>query len=143
MLGQSVLGSEWNRLAVGYYAFAVIFTDAGAAPGSVLIWSVVACVAGPVFGTAGHWWRFDPGFRRRVVAPALLGGVFFAEGLWSLLAIIGDTAAAVVEVVVGVLILLILGRSARERLAVAAVLIPASLVILGVSAIIDRAMQSV
>ena len=134
----AVAGLATLILAVAsYYAAAVLFVDAGVAPRSLVIWGVTACVAGPVFGLAGRWWRVETSARRRVAALCVLGAVFVAEGLWSLLRIPGDEPAATVEIVVGVLVPAALARTGRERISVLAWLAPISILILGFESLVD------
>jgi hypothetical protein len=71
-------------------------------------------VAGPIFGTAGAWWRSGEG-RRRLLGSALLGAVFGMDALHYLIVLhyYGD---AIGYAVAGALIPVLLGRSARDRL---------------------------
>lgn len=172
LLGQSVLGPGWHRLAnsgamwslgafavgtrtasdrqaavagfatlilavASYYAAAVLFVDAGAAPRSLAIWGVTACVAGPIFGLAGRWWRTQTSLRRRIAATSVLGAVFVAEGLWSVLRIPGDEPAATVEIVFGVLVPVAVARTGWERISALAWIAPISVLILGAEFAID------
>ncbi|GAB1821739.1 DUF6518 family protein [Herbidospora sp. RD11066] len=65
-------------LVVGYYGYAEFGRDGMGSPFWPLVWVVIACVAGPVFGVAGFWWRDGAGWRR-VLGPAALSGVFGME----------------------------------------------------------------
>lgn len=79
------------------------------------VWVVVALVGGPVLGMAGRWWRGDRQ-RLRIAALALLGGVFFAEGLdWVLRNFHAGTMGWTM-MAVGVVVPLVLGRTNGERL---------------------------
>jgi hypothetical protein len=113
----------------GYYGSLVAFEHRSVSP-AVLAgpvgWSAVALASGPVFATAGSWWR-DPRPRRRVAALCMLGGVFVAEGGY-LLASHRPVGETVVVSAVGVLVPLVLGRSARERLYGVAALTPVAAV---------------
>jgi hypothetical protein len=78
-------------------------------------WLAVAVVAGPLFGMAGRWWRVG-GQKQRVIALALMGSVFLAEGLIALLW--GEqykVASRWVEIAIGLLIPLGLGRTNKDR----------------------------
>ncbi|HEX6341132.1 DUF6518 family protein [Umezawaea sp.] len=99
---------------VGYYAYAGLVRDGVGDLTYPLFWLALALVAGPVFGTAGAWWRTGEGWRRPT-GPALLGGVFGMDALWYefVLRYHGD---AVAYGVVAVLVPLLLGRTARDRL---------------------------
>jgi drug/metabolite transporter (DMT)-like permease len=87
-------------------------------------WTLVGLATGPLFATAGAWWR-DPRRARRVIALCLLGGVFVAEGTY-LLASHRPSAEALLVSVAGVLVPLVLGRSARDRLYGCMGLVPAA-----------------
>jgi hypothetical protein len=99
-----------------YVSIPVIVPDASAAPRAIVIWSAVGIVAGPIYGVAGRWMRSHRG-RRRVAAAALIGGSFLAEGLvrWTTPPS-DDRVLAVAMVVMGLLLPIMIGRSARERL---------------------------
>lgn len=59
-------------------------TDLAAVAGSPVVWFVLGVSSGGLFGLAGHVWTATRG-APRVVAAALLGGVFIAEGIPALL----------------------------------------------------------
>ncbi|WP_062429661.1 DUF6518 family protein [Herbidospora daliensis] len=69
-------------LVVGYYAYATFVRDVMGDFSWALVWVVVACVAGPVFGVAGLWWRRGTARWRRVAGLAALAGVFGMEGVY-------------------------------------------------------------
>lgn len=112
---------------LGYYVAAHFFVDASADSGIVLFWIGIALVGGPLFGVAGRWWR-DMREWRRVVGAALLGAAIIAEGAYVLQVVQPeDHAAGWVEIAVGVIVPLLLGRSNRERLLGLVALLPALL----------------
>jgi hypothetical protein len=85
-------------------------------PRVVVFWVGIALVGGPLFGAAGRWWR-DARRWRRVVAAALLGATFVAEALYVLQHLgFGDPTAGWIEIAVGVLVPVILGRGGKDRL---------------------------
>jgi hypothetical protein len=82
-LAQAALGGLGVEagLVAGYYGYAE-FGQGGA--GDLffpLVWLGMACVAGPLFGVAGRWWRQGRDTRRRVTGLAALAGLFGMEGL--------------------------------------------------------------
>jgi hypothetical protein len=77
----------------------------------ILYWAGVAIVVGPLLGLAGRWWR-DARQWRRAVALALLGGVFVAEGIYTLL-VNSHLSVGWPLIGAGMLVPLLLGRSAR------------------------------
>ncbi|HEV7935066.1 MAG TPA: DUF6518 family protein [Actinomadura sp.] len=99
---------------VGYYAYAEFVRDGMGDLTWPVFWLVLALVAGPIFGTAGAWWRTGEG-RRRVAGPAVLGAVFGMDALHYLIVLHYDSDA-MIYAVIGVLIPLLLGRSNRDRL---------------------------
>lgn len=112
---------------LGYYVAAHFFVDASADSGIVIFWVGIALVGGPLFGVAGRWWR-DAREWRRVAGAALLGAVIIAEGVYLLQNVPPeDRAAGWVEIAIGVVVPLLLGRSNRDRLLGLAALLPALL----------------
>ncbi|WP_256725931.1 DUF6518 family protein [Streptomyces sp. IMTB 2501] len=107
------LGAEVG-LVVGYYGYAEFGRDGAGSLFFPLVWLGMACVAGPLFGVAGHWWRRGPDTRRRVTGLAALAGLFGMEGLayaWTL----HYTAQAWACLVLFVLIPLLMARTHKER----------------------------
>ena len=103
-------------VAVFYAAVPFLVAGASSAPRGVVIWSVTAVVAGPVFGVAGRWIRGDRS-RLRAAAAALIGGSFTAEGVIRLLTPPSeDRSVAILMIVAGLLLSIAIGRSTRERL---------------------------
>ncbi|MFF2061513.1 DUF6518 family protein [Streptomyces sp. NPDC058200] len=101
-------------LVVGYYGYAEFGRDGMGALYWPLVWVAMACVAGPVFGIAGGWWRQGGTTRQRVLGLAALAGVFGMEGIhyaWSL----HYMTQASVCLAVLVLVPLLMARSHRER----------------------------
>ncbi|MEU6774954.1 DUF6518 family protein [Streptomyces sp. NPDC046759] len=74
------LGAEAGLVA-GYYGYAQFGRDGVGDLFFPLVWLGMACVAGPVFGVAGHWWRRSADARRRVAGLAAFAGLFGMEGL--------------------------------------------------------------
>jgi hypothetical protein len=105
----SLVGSVvWFYMAA-HYLVGVPVSSAG-----IAIWLVASVMGGPLYGLAGHWWRVGPGMRH-VVGLALMGGVFIAEGIFTL---VHDPLVAVVgwvAVGIGALFTIALARSARDR----------------------------
>jgi hypothetical protein len=96
--------------------------------GANLVWLLGALVGGPVFGLAGHWWRADDPWSRadawrRAAGPALLGAAAIADGVY-LSRIETVAASAPLFVVAGLLVPLVLGRTAGDRLRGLVALLP-------------------
>jgi uncharacterized protein DUF6518 len=98
---------------VGYYAFAEVVRDGMGDLTYPLFWLALALVAGPVFGTAGAWWRSSVGWPC-VAGPAVLGGVFGMDALWYEF-VLGYHGNAIAYGVVGALVPVLLGRTVRGR----------------------------
>ena len=120
---------------LGYYAAAVV---AGAAAGASImaIWIGTALVGGPVYGLAGRWWRGEPG-ARRVLAIGLMGGILIGEGTSTLLRIPELAAVGWVEIIAGIALTIVLGRSARERILGLAVVPGVVVAVVAAYAIVD------
>ena len=132
LLGWWVRGPWWRSAVAGavllvvavpaYYVSAWLVQDDDlavvAAPTS-LLWMGFGLVAGAVFGTAGSWAR-DSGWRR-LVGIASPGAVLAGESL----ALRGaDVATAFLQLALGVLVILLVGRTARERVVAPALAVP-------------------
>jgi hypothetical protein len=143
-LGLWVRGSWWLTGAVGagllviavpaYYLAAALFLHDDMsllwAPTS-LLWMAFGVVAGVVFGVAAAWARY--GGWRQVVGVAMPAAVLFAEALVGVLRE-GDAAyrsdqrqAAIIELALGVLVVVVVGQTARRRIAALASAIPLAL----------------
>ncbi|MFB9906409.1 DUF6518 family protein [Allokutzneria oryzae] len=101
-------------LVLGYYGAAPLAGYASS-PRSVLLWCLVGVVGGPVFTLAGALWR-----QRRWpwLAGGLFGGIWVGEGIHvlGLTEQSGYGPTGWVQIVVGVVVALALGRSTWDRL---------------------------
>jgi hypothetical protein len=111
----AVAGMATLVLAVVAYYVAARLAGAGVSTRTVVIWIGTALVGGPVYGVAGHSWQAGPD-RRRIIAIGLMGGIVTAEGVSTLLRIPELAAVGWVEAVAGLSLVILLGRSGRERL---------------------------
>jgi len=111
----AVAGMATLVLAVVAYYVAARLAGAGVSTRTVVIWIGTALVGGPVYGVAGHWWRTGPD-RRRIIAIGLMGGIMTAEGVSTLLRIPELATVGWVEAVAGLGLVILLGRTGRERL---------------------------
>lgn len=101
----------------GYYALSAV-RDFGINPSMVALWVVTAVVGGPLFGTAGWYWRRANSLRWAGAAAALMGGVFLTEGAVGYGIYLHYTGDAVVFCVIGTLLVLALGATAPAARAV-------------------------
>jgi hypothetical protein len=133
----ALAGTVSLLLAVGGYYTAAAVAGAGISTGALLIWGGTAIVGGPVFGAAGWaWWtRRD---RLEAAAAALLGAVYLAEGVYTLLVVPAMAPAGIVEVVVGVVLGAALPRSRESRVTSLVLLIPLAVVGLAGYLVIDQ-----
>jgi hypothetical protein len=129
-MGALVRSQRWAAVAglgtlagclLGYFATGTLW-DVPYSWVLIAYWVGVALVGGPVFGLAGRWWR-DERQARRALALALLGGVFLAEGVYSLV-FNPHLSVGWPLIAAGVLIPIIVGRSLRDRLWGLAALLP-------------------
>lgn len=133
----AVAGTSVLLLALVGYQLAAWVAHASLGGSAFVIWSGTALVGGPVFGLAGRRWRTDAGWTR-VVAIALVGAVFVAEGANTLWAIPDLARAGWVEVILGLGVPILLGRDRPERVTALALLVPLSLLGMLAFAGIDR-----
>lgn len=98
---------------VGYYALVWIRFGWTGGSTALVMWSIGALLGGAVFGPAGWYWRHGD-VRQRVIASALLGAAFAAEGIY-LITILSSPSVGLAFVGVGVAVPLVLGRTGRER----------------------------
>lgn len=122
----AVAGIATLLLALLGYQLAAWAAHVSLGASGALIWSGTAVVGGPVYGFAGRRWRADGG-RARILAIALLGAVFIAEGAYTLISIPLLAPAGWAEVLVGLAVPFLLGPDRRERLSGLVVLAPLSL----------------
>jgi hypothetical protein len=115
-------GVVTELLLVGGYYAAQYVQLLPVRTGTVVGWLVAGVLAGVVFGVAGSWWR--TGDRLRALAgTTLVGGVLVAEGSYRAVAFPWQGSAGAVMAGVGVVLVLLLGRSWRDRLTVLALLL--------------------
>jgi hypothetical protein len=131
-LGHWVRAPWWRSAGAGvlllvtavpsyYVAAALIQNDdlANVWSASSLLWMCFGLGAGALFGAAGSWAR-TTGWRR-MVGIALPGAVLFAEAM---LLSSSRRATAVIELVLGVAVILVVGRGMRQRLIAVALAVP-------------------
>ncbi|MFJ5226689.1 DUF6518 family protein [Streptomyces sp. NPDC088400] len=101
-------------LVVGYYGYAEFGRGGMGDFAYPLVWLTLACVAGPLLGVAGSWWRRGHTARRRVIGLASLAGVFGMEGIhyaW----VLHYTTQAWTCLAVVLLVSLLMARNRKER----------------------------
>jgi hypothetical protein len=125
----------------GYFTAAAV-AHAGISVSTVAIWLGVAIIGGPVFGVAGRW-RATGDARRAVIGIALLGAVYVAEGIATLLSIPHMQAAGWVSVVAGIVLVVALSRDRAERLRACVALVPLTILGIGGYAAVDLLFRSV
>jgi hypothetical protein len=135
-LGYRVRGPWWRSSLAGvvllvlavpsYYLATTLIQDddlANVWSATSLLWMSFGVVAGALFGAAGSWARASGWLR--VVGIAMSGAVLFAEGI---LVFSGRRATAIIEFVLGVLVILVVARGVRQRLGALALAVPLGLV---------------
>lgn len=133
----AVAGTATLVLALLGYELASMLAELPLGASAFVIWTGTALVGGPVYGVAGRRWHADTG-RSRLVASALLGAVFVAEGAYTLWAVPDLWRAGALEVIFGIAVPVLLGRDRGERAAALALLVPLSILGLLVYSVIDR-----
>ena len=99
---------------VGYYGMIQLRYGYGGGTGSWIFWGLGAVVGGPVFGVAGRSWRVGSD-RQRAAAIGLLCAVAITEGVYHLV-VLDEAQVAAGFVIVGLLVPLVFGRSAQDRI---------------------------
>jgi hypothetical protein len=136
----AVAGLATLLMALLGYQVAASLTLASMSASAFLIWSATAIVGGPLFGLAGQRRRVGSG-RGPMVALALLGAVYIAEGVNTLLSIPDLARAGGLEVIVGLGLPILLARGWPERRGALLLLLPLSIAGLLVYQAIDRLFQ--
>ena len=126
----AVAGTATLELALVGYQLASSIAQLSLGASAFVIWTGTALVGGPVFGIAGRRWRAEAG-RSGLVAIALLGAVFVAEGAYTLWTIPDLWRAGAVEVVLGIAVPVLLGRDRREAASCSGLALLAVLALLG------------
>ncbi|WP_240040977.1 DUF6518 family protein [Paenibacillus ginsengarvi] len=113
-------------MVTGYYGYAMTIQDVAHSVFYILVWAGAAILGGLIFGIAGFLWGQDQGSKHKY-GSALIGGVFITEGL-DLYLHIDDYGhmlpVGAVKITVGFILLLVLERSNKERVASLLALIP-------------------
>ena len=126
-------------LVVGYYGYAEVGRDGIGNLLFPLIWLGLACLAGPLFGVAGQWWRGGHDERRPVAGLAAFAGLFGMEGLlyaWRL----HYAQQAWTCLALFLLVPLLLARSNKDRVLTLAAAVPCALL---AYALIELPLQAV
>ncbi len=107
---------------VGYYAMTQLRYGIGGGSSSLLFWGLGAVVGGPVFGVAGQVWRRGS-LRTRSLALGLLAAAFLADAGFHAV-VLSEPPVGVGFAIAGLLVPLVVGRSAQERLGAYAAAVP-------------------
>lgn len=114
---------------VGYYLYAEFGRDGMGDLHAPSVWLALAFIAGPIFGTAGAWWRRGATWRHWVAA-GVLGAVFGEEGLWHLI-VLNYLDTGITSCVIGLVLPLALGRTWADRFRGLGVMVVLSFAALG------------
>ncbi|WP_411120299.1 DUF6518 family protein [Streptomyces sp. 058-1L] len=101
-------------LVVGYYGYAEFGRDGMGSLFFPLVWTVMACVAGPLFALAGAEWRAGTHPWRRAIALGALGGLFGSEAMQMGL-VVGYPGPALVLAAVTCALPILMARTMKER----------------------------
>lgn len=98
-----------------FYVAVDLFEVGGSGHVSALVWAMVGLVAGPIFAVAGHHARDVS--RHRPMALALVAGALVAEAMHFMWWVGVDSlhGVAVVELIVGLVVLVVALRLAAQR----------------------------
>ena len=110
---------------VAYYAMVWLQLGYGASSSSLVLWTVAALAGGVVFGPAG-WASRHANPPAAAAATGLLAAAFIAEAVYLNVVLQPEAKpATVIFAAVGLLIPLVLGTSARNRLLAYLAIVPA------------------
>ncbi|NBC72721.1 DUF6518 family protein [Paenibacillus sacheonensis] len=113
-------------MIIGYYGYAMMIQDIAHSIFYILVWTGAAILGGLIFGMAGYLWGQDQG-RKHKYGSALIGGVFITEGL-DLYLHIDDYGhmlpVGAVKIIFGLILLVVLERSNKERVSSLLALVP-------------------
>lgn len=113
-------------MIIGYYGYAMMIQHIAHSIFYILVWTGAAILGGLIFGMAGYLWGQDQGSKHKY-GSALIGGVFITEGL-DLYLHMDDYGhmlpVGAVKIVVGFILLLLVERSNKERVASLLALVP-------------------
>jgi len=114
--GLAVAGAAASLVGsvVWFYMAAHYLVGIPVSSAAIAIWLIASVVGGPLYGLAGRWWRRGPG-ARHVIGLALMGGVFLAEGVFTLINHSRLPIVGWVAVGVGAVFTIALARSTRDR----------------------------
>lgn len=119
-------------MVAGYYGYSMLVQDVSHSIYYILVWFGTAVVGGIIFGLGGFLWKRENGFKHRF-GSSLIGGVFITQGL-DIFIHINDYRhmldVGIVQIVIGLLLLLFLERTNKERISSLFWLLP--VVILGI-----------
>lgn len=111
----------------GYYWFESVWNHHAFGIGRwMMVWLLIAIVAGVIFGYAGYLWRHRD-HRWHCLGSALLAGVFLTDGINMLIHYESYShmiPVPVTEIVVGALLILALERGKRDRMRAYLALVP-------------------
>jgi hypothetical protein len=108
---------------IGYDAMILVRYGYGPSLGSSLFWGIAALAGGPVFGIAGYAWRTGT-HPQRAAALGLLVALGVAEGIYNSV-VLGSPGTGAAFVLIGLLMPVLLARSADDRIGAYVASIPA------------------
>ncbi|WP_265520463.1 DUF6518 family protein [Oerskovia flava] len=100
-------------LLAGYYAVRTL-QDVPSQERILVFWIAGALVGGLVFGVAGSWWRSTESWAQ-IAGVSLAGGVLVSEGLMRAVAFPWQGASGAIMVAVGIVLTVVIARTARQR----------------------------
>ena len=89
-------------IAVYYFVSYLRFDMTFGSYGILLFWGIGGIVMGPLLGLAGYWWRYVE--NKKILATALLGSLYFSEGIRNLYEFGYSVGYVFIAIGVGILI---------------------------------------
>lgn len=125
---QSVVVGIINLLSIllGYYGYAILIRGNYESLYYLLLWIIVGLISGTIFGIAGFLWNKDNTWKHKF-GSALIGGVFISEGIF-IVSHWNDyshmIASGFIKIAIGIILILILERSKKDRVSSMLMTIP-------------------
>jgi hypothetical protein len=114
--GLAVAGATASLVGsvVWFYMAAHYLVGMPVSSAAIAIWLIASLAGGPLYGLAGRWWRHGLG-ASHVIGLALMGGVFMAEGVFTIINNYRLPIVGWVAVGVGAVFTIALARSTQDR----------------------------
>lgn len=105
-------------MLTGYYGYSMGILGITHSSYFIVFWTILSVIGGIIFGTAGHLWRNVQG-RGHCLGSAVISSIYLADSIHTLVHFNHYQRmvySIIVESIIGMMLILILERSARARI---------------------------